>query len=113
MVNTSGLHTVPIMQNVRANSLLQNLSPDDEITVTFAVFERTPMEMGDLAVRFFTILAIILIGVAFAFPPPFFVAFIVEEKATGVKGQMLVSGVTGLNYWVANYLFDMIPWTVA
>jgi ABC-type multidrug transport system ATPase subunit len=113
LVNTTGLHTVPIMLNVRSNALLQKVSPDDKITFIFSVFERTPMEFGNLRENIFTRVGIVLLGVAFSFPPPFFVAFIVEEKATGVKGQMLVSGVTGLNYWISNYIFDIIPWGVA
>ena len=44
---------------------------------------------------------------------PFFVAFIVEEKQCGMKGQLLVSGLRGINYWVANYIFDLVPWSVA
>jgi ABC-type multidrug transport system ATPase subunit len=113
LVNTSGIHTVPIMQNVRANALLQKLDASHEIRVVFSVFERTPMELGNLQTSILTIVAIILLGVAFFLPPPFYVAFIVEEKALGVKGQMLVSGVRGINYWVANYVFDLLPWTFA
>jgi hypothetical protein len=90
MVNTTGVHTVPIMLNVRANALLQKLDPKAAIKVTFSEFARTPMEMGDFLTRVFTFIVIILLAVAFAFPPPFFVAFIVEEKQCGTKGQLLV-----------------------
>jgi ABC-type multidrug transport system ATPase subunit len=113
LVNTTGMHTVPIMRNVRANALLQNLKKDDSISIGFSIFERTPREFGSLVETVLTIVALLLLGVGFAFPPPFYVAFIVEEKALGIKGQMLVSGVRGANYWIANWLFDIIPWLVA
>merc|ERR1719326_1591444 len=101
------------MQNIRANALLQNKDDDDYIKITFSVFLRTPMELGDLANTILTFIGNILIGVAFIFPPPFYVAFIVEEKSLGVKGQLLVSGVRGVNYWIANCLFDLLPWIFA
>jgi ABC-type multidrug transport system ATPase subunit len=113
LVNTTGMHTVPIMRNVRANALLQKISKEDFIKVGFSIFERTPREFGGLVETVLTIVALLLLGFAFAFPPPFYVAFIVEEKALGIKGQMLVSGVRGANYWIANWIFDIIPWTVA
>jgi ABC-type multidrug transport system ATPase subunit len=113
MVNTSAVNTVPIMLNVRANALLQKLKPDDEIRMTFSQFDRTPNEFGEALKNFFVILSILILSVALAFPPPFFVAFIVEEKASGMKGQLLVSGLRGMNYWVANYIFDILPWFVA
>merc|ERR1719238_2439727 len=96
LVNTTGMHTVPIMRNVRANALLQKIKKDDSIKVGFSIFERTPREFGGLVETVLTILANLLLGFAFAFPPPFYVAFIVEEKALGIKGQMLVSGVRGV-----------------
>jgi ATP-binding cassette subfamily A (ABC1) protein 3 len=113
LVNTTGVHAVPIMQNLRANAILQKVSPEDQIEVTFSQFERTPLELGSLMKNVLVIVSIILLSVAFAFPPPFFVAFIVEEKSAGVKGQLLVSGLRGINYWIANYIFDILPWSVA
>jgi ABC-type multidrug transport system ATPase subunit len=113
LVNTTGVHTLPIMMNVRANALLQKKLPDAQIRVTFSEFARTPKEMGDFLARIYVFISIILMSVGFAFPPPFFVAFIVEEKASGTKGQLLVSGLRGINYWIANYIFDILPWFVA
>jgi hypothetical protein len=115
MVNTTGIHTVPTMMNVRTNALLQKLLPEEkpEIRIKFSEFDRSPREYGEWLKSFFVILSIVLLTVALAFPPPFFVAFIVEEKACGMKGQLLVSGLRGINYWVANYIFDIVPWTVA
>jgi ATP-binding cassette subfamily A (ABC1) protein 3 len=113
LVNTTGMHTVPIMRNVRANALLQKIKKDDFIKVGFSIFERTPREFGGLIETILTIVGLLIIGVAFAFPPPFYVQFVVEEKALGIKGQMLVSGVRGVNYWIANWIFDLIPWLVS
>jgi hypothetical protein len=73
MVNTTGVHTVPIMLNVRANAILQKLLPDDEIKITFSEFAKTPNEFGDALKTFFVFLSIIILSVALAFPPPFFV----------------------------------------
>lgn len=115
LVNTTGIHIVPTMLNIRTNALLQKLLPEEkpEVRITFSEFPYSPSQYEEWLKGFFVILSIILLTVALAFPPPFFVAFIVEEKQCGMKGQLLVSGLRGINYWVANYIFDLVPWSVA
>ena len=55
------------MQNIRANALLQKKDDDDYVKITFAVFLRTPMELGDLANTILTFIGNIIIGVCFIF----------------------------------------------
>jgi ABC-type multidrug transport system ATPase subunit len=113
LVNTSGIHTVPIMQNIRANALAKKKDSNAQIEVTLSTFAKTPTEQDSLIEAVLQLIGVLLIGICFMFPPPFFVAFIVEEKSTGVKGQLLVSGTRGINYWISNYIFDLLPWTIA
>ena len=53
-------------------------------------------------------IASFIFAVALAFIPSSIVVFIVKEKQQGIKHQQLVSGVSLLAYWMANYFADLI-----
>ena len=53
-------------------------------------------------------IATFIFSIAMAFIPASLVAFLVKEREQGIKHQQLVSGVSVLSYWTANFFVDII-----
>jgi ATP-binding cassette subfamily A (ABC1) protein 3 len=51
-------------------------------------------------------LTAVVVTIAFAFLPSLFVSYAVKEQEDTVKHQQLISGVSPLSYWAANFLWD-------
>lgn len=49
---------------------------------------------------------------ALAFIPAYYVSFLVKEKEVGVKHQQLISGVSLSAYWTSTFLWDMITYII-
>lgn len=49
---------------------------------------------------------------ALAFIPAYYVAFLVKEKEVGVKHQQLISGVSLSAYWTSTFLWDIITYII-
>jgi hypothetical protein len=50
---------------------------------------------------------------ALAFIPASFLVFLIDERVTTSKHLQLVSGVKGLTYWWANYVWDLTSYCVS
>ena len=57
-------------------------------------------------------LTAIIIAIAFAFIPAHFIHYSVKESAVSFKHQQLISGVSPVSYWAANFLFDFVNFLV-
>ncbi|CAG7823081.1 unnamed protein product [Allacma fusca] len=49
---------------------------------------------------------------ALSFIPASFTVYLIEERASGGKHLHLVSGVKPITYWIANFLYDMVKYTI-
>lgn len=48
-----------------------------------------------------------MIAIAFAMVPSSVISYLLSEKATGLKHQQLISGMSIYAYWTANYIFEI------
>lgn len=58
------------------------------------------------------ILAVCVI-IALSFIPANFLAFLVDENSTASKNLQFISGVKGITYWLANFLWDIIHYCIS
>jgi len=54
----------------------------------------------------------VIVSIGFAFIPASFIAYAVHESEVKVKHQQLISGVSPLAYWSANYVWDFCNYMV-
>jgi len=54
----------------------------------------------------------VIVAIGFAFMPANFIAFAVKEDQDKVKHQQLISGVSAMSYWGANYAWDFCNYMV-
>jgi len=57
-------------------------------------------------------IASFIFSIAYAFIPASLVVFIVKERQQSIKHQQLVSGVSLISYWSANYILDFVKLTI-
>ena len=57
-------------------------------------------------------IAVFIFSIAFAFIPASLIVFIVKERNQSIKHQQLVSGVSLLSYWMANFFLDFLKLTI-
>eukprot|EP00501_MAST-03F_sp_TOSAG23-6_P000910 GSMAST32.ASY1.ANO1.946.1 assembled CDS len=57
-------------------------------------------------------MVVFIVGIAWAFIPAAAAEFIVHERYHGVKHQQLVSGVSLTAYWLSNFFWDSIQYTI-
>ena len=63
-----------------------------------------------VAIEMFTAICVIF---ALAFIPASFLVFLIDERATTSKHLQFVSGVKGITYWLANFVWDMANYCVS
>ncbi|CEO94857.1 hypothetical protein PBRA_003670 [Plasmodiophora brassicae] len=103
LFNTSGYHSLPAHISMLSNAVLQMASPTSSIQLTAQALPLTPAQKS----RSSALLALIL-GLAFAFIPASFAAFVIRERETQVLQQQLVSGVSTTAYWISTWIWDFI-----
>ncbi|CAF4160013.1 unnamed protein product, partial [Rotaria sp. Silwood2] len=59
------------------------------------------------------LLTVICVIFALAFIPASFLVFLIDENSTTSKHLQFVSGVKGITYWSANFLWDLINYSVS
>ncbi|CAF1011818.1 unnamed protein product [Rotaria sordida] len=77
--------------------------PQTEIQIDSELQNRISMEM-------FTAICVIF---ALAFVPASFLVFLIDEQVTTSKHLQFVSGVKGITYWWANFLWDLTNYCVS
>lgn len=111
LFNTSGVHIVPTMLNLVSTSLKRAISGDGS-SISVSNYPMPLNANSDVSqvvkaiVNFFASLVIIQ---SFSFIPGAIVAYIVREREAhhNSKHQQLISGVSLIAYWTANYLWDL------
>ncbi|KAG7487889.1 hypothetical protein MATL_G00028350 [Megalops atlanticus] len=118
--NNKGWHAVTSFINVMNNGLLRaSLPPGPErrkhgITAYNHPLNLTKEQLNEMAMMTTSVDVLVSICVIFAmsFVPASFVLFLIEERVSKAKHLQFVSGVKPLLYWLANFTWDMLNYTV-
>uniref|UniRef100_A0A4W6D9N4 ATP-binding cassette, sub-family A (ABC1), member 7 n=1 Tax=Lates calcarifer TaxID=8187 RepID=A0A4W6D9N4_LATCA len=123
--NNKGWHAMVSFVNVMNNGLLRaSLPPGPErrkhgITVYNHPLNLTKEQLTrNVCVTFYRmttsvdVLVSICVIFAMSFVPASFVLFLIEERVSKAKHLQFVSGVKPILYWLANFTWDMLNYTV-
>ncbi|KAL7396790.1 hypothetical protein ABVT39_011869 [Epinephelus coioides] len=118
--NNKGWHAMVSFVNVMNNGLLRaSLPPGPErrkhgITAYNHPLNLTKEQLTEMAMMTTSVDVLVSICVIFAmsFVPASFVLFLIEERVSKAKHLQFVSGVKPILYWLANFTWDMLNYTV-
>uniref|UniRef100_A0A671VNR0 P-type phospholipid transporter n=1 Tax=Sparus aurata TaxID=8175 RepID=A0A671VNR0_SPAAU len=118
--NNKGWHAMVSFVNVMNNGLLRaSLPPGSErrkhgITAYNHPLNLTKEQLTEMAMMTTSVDVLVSICVIFAmsFVPASFVLFLIEERVSKAKHLQFVSGVKPILYWLANFTWDMLNYTV-
>uniref|UniRef100_A0A673C6M0 Zgc:172302 n=1 Tax=Sphaeramia orbicularis TaxID=375764 RepID=A0A673C6M0_9TELE len=116
----SGWHAMVSFVNVMNNGLLRaSLPPGPQrrkhgITAFNHPLNLTKEQLTEMAMMTTSVDVLVSICVIFAmsFVPASFVLFLIEERVSKAKHLQFVSGVKPILYWLANFTWDMLNYTV-
>uniref|UniRef100_A0A3P8R2X9 P-type phospholipid transporter n=1 Tax=Astatotilapia calliptera TaxID=8154 RepID=A0A3P8R2X9_ASTCA len=118
--NNKGWHAMVSFVNVMNNGLLRaSLPPGPErrkhgITAYNHPLNLTKEQLTEVAMMTTSVDVLVSICVIFAmsFVPASFVLFLIEERVSKAKHLQFVSGVKPILYWLANFTWDMLNYTI-
>ncbi|XP_042371438.1 phospholipid-transporting ATPase ABCA1 [Plectropomus leopardus] len=118
--NNKGWHAMVSFVNVMNNGMLRaSLPPGPErrrhgITAYNHPLNLTKEQLAEMAMMTTSVDVLVSICVIFAmsFVPASFVLFLIEERVSKAKHLQFVSGVKPVLYWLANFTWDMLNYTV-
>ncbi|XP_024861123.1 phospholipid-transporting ATPase ABCA1 isoform X2 [Kryptolebias marmoratus] len=118
--NNKGWHAMVSFLNVMNNGLLRaSLPPGPErtkhgITVFNHPLNLSKEQLTEIAMMTTSVDVVVSICVIFAmsFVPASFVLFLIEERVSKAKHLQFVSGVKPFLYWLANFTWDMLNYSV-
>ncbi|CAF1095920.1 unnamed protein product [Adineta ricciae] len=122
--NNKGWPASVAFLNLFNNALLRALLLQNDSTIAIDDYGITainhPLPQSDIqidsdlqnraALELFTAICIIF---ALAFIPASFLVFLIDERVTTSKHLQFVSGVKGMTYWCANFLWDLTNYSVS
>ncbi|XP_069050210.1 retinal-specific phospholipid-transporting ATPase ABCA4 isoform X2 [Lepisosteus oculatus] len=119
--NNKGWHSMVSFLNVANNAILRaNLPPDSNlaeygITTINHPLNLTKEQLSEVTVLTTSVDAVVAICVIFAmsFVPASFVLYLIQERVTKAKHLQFVSGVSPMIYWMANFFWDMLNYSVS
>ncbi|XP_008296944.1 retinal-specific ATP-binding cassette transporter-like [Stegastes partitus] len=119
--NNKGWHAMVSFMNVANNAILRANLPKganlDEygITAINHPLNLTKEQLSEISVLTTSVDAVVAICVIFAmsFVPASFVLYLIQERVTQAKHLQFVSGVSPLVYWMANFLWDMVNYSIS
>uniref|UniRef100_H2LLX9 P-type phospholipid transporter n=1 Tax=Oryzias latipes TaxID=8090 RepID=H2LLX9_ORYLA len=119
--NNKGWHAMVSFMNVANNAILRAHLPEranlDEfgITVINHPLNLTKEQLSEITVLSTSVDAVVAMCVIFAmsFVPASFVLYLIQERVTQAKHLQFVSGVSPLVYWMANFLWDMVNYSIS
>ncbi|XP_018523006.1 LOW QUALITY PROTEIN: phospholipid-transporting ATPase ABCA1 [Lates calcarifer] len=123
--NNKGWHAMVSFVNVMNNGLLRaSLPPGPErrkhgitvynhpLNLTKEQLTRNGHVSSSLMTTSVDVLVSICVIFAMSFVPASFVLFLIEERVSKAKHLQFVSGVKPILYWLANFTWDMLNYTV-
>ncbi|KAM6962503.1 phospholipid-transporting ATPase ABCA1 [Aplochiton taeniatus] len=118
--NNKGWHAMASFVNVMNNGILRaSFASESErmrhgITAYNHPLNLTKEQLTEMALMTTSVDVLVSICVIFAmsFVPASFVLFLIEERVSNAKHLQFVSGVQPILYWLANFTWDMMNYTV-
>ncbi|KAM4552605.1 retinal-specific phospholipid-transporting ATPase ABCA4-like isoform 2-T2 [Odontesthes bonariensis] len=119
--NNKGWHAMVAFMNVANNAILRAFLPPSAKAVEFGItainhpLNLTKEQLSEVTVLTTSVDAVVAICVIFAmsFIPASFVLYLIQERVTKAKHLQFVSGVSPLVYWVANFSWDMMNYSLS
>uniref|UniRef100_A0AAQ6AAT6 ABC transporter domain-containing protein n=1 Tax=Amphiprion ocellaris TaxID=80972 RepID=A0AAQ6AAT6_AMPOC len=119
--NNKGWHAMVAFMNVANNAILRAFLPPSAKPVEFGItainhpLNLTKEQLSEVTVLTTSVDAVVAICVIFAmsFIPASFVLYLIQERVTKAKHLQFVSGVSPLVYWVSNFFWDMINYSLS
>ncbi|XP_062844042.1 retinal-specific phospholipid-transporting ATPase ABCA4 isoform X2 [Trichomycterus rosablanca] len=119
--NNKGWHAMVAFMNVANNAILRANLPhqsnpsDYGITVINHPLNLTKEQLSDVTVLTTSVDAVVAICVIFAmsFIPASFVLYLIQERVSKAKLLQFVSGVSPLVYWISNFFWDMMNYSIS
>uniref|UniRef100_A0A3P8P777 P-type phospholipid transporter n=1 Tax=Astatotilapia calliptera TaxID=8154 RepID=A0A3P8P777_ASTCA len=119
--NNKGWHAMVAFINVANNAILRAFLPRNANPVEFGItainhpLNLTKEQLSEVTVLTTSVDAVVAICVIFAmsFIPASFVLYLIQERVTKAKHLQFVSGVSPVVYWVSNFFWDMMNYTLS
>ncbi|KAL7850832.1 hypothetical protein AOLI_G00211880 [Acnodon oligacanthus] len=119
--NNKGWHAMVSFMNIANNAILRANLPhftnpsEYGITAINHPLNLTKEQLSEVTVLTTSVDAVVAICVIFAmsFIPASFVLYLIQERVTKAKHLQFVSGVSPLVYWVANFFWDMLNYSIS
>ncbi|XP_054620920.1 retinal-specific phospholipid-transporting ATPase ABCA4a isoform X2 [Dunckerocampus dactyliophorus] len=119
--NNKGWHAMVSFLNVANNAILRANLPKGThldqygITAINHPLNLTKEQLSEITVLNTSVDAVVAICVIFAmsFVPASFVLYLIQERVTQAKHLQFVSGVNPFIYWMANFLWDMVNYSIS
>ncbi|KAM6900621.1 retinal-specific phospholipid-transporting ATPase ABCA4a [Xenentodon cancila] len=119
--NNKGWHAMVSFMNVANNAILRANLPSGVNLAEYGItsinhpLNLTKEQLSEITVLTTSVDAVVAICVIFAmsFVPASFVLYLIQERVTQAKHLQFVSGVSPLVYWMANFLWDMVNYSIS
>ncbi|XP_066547830.1 retinal-specific phospholipid-transporting ATPase ABCA4 isoform X2 [Amia ocellicauda] len=119
--NNKGWHAMVSFLNVANNAILRAYLPRDENPAEYGIttinhpLNLTKEQLSEVTVLATSVDAVVAICVIFAmsFIPASFVLYLIQERVNKAKHLQFVSGVSPLIYWIANFFWDMMNYSLS
>lgn len=107
--NYSAVHGAPLVASLVASSILRFIDPITSLQVNLYPLPSTVQE-STIADNFNVNLIVTFLLLAIPYIPASWVTYVVREREVKAKHQQLVSGVSGIAYWLSNWLWDNLSY---
>jgi hypothetical protein len=111
--NLTARQGLPVYTNLLSNLVLRSVTGNSQASITSAVklFDWT-LQQQQAVQSVNGLFSSIIIALAFCFVPASYVVFVVKERESKAKHLQLISGVGITPFWAANFIWDMICFSV-
>lgn len=118
--DNNGYHSMPIWMNVLNNARLRSRLPPSADPNQFGIvainhplnLTEQNIDLAALTQSASNTLVSLSIIFALSFVPSSFVLFLIEERTSKAKHLQFISGVNPIIYWITNYLWDLINYSI-
>lgn len=109
--NFTAIFAVPLIQQMLASATAKNQDSSHSIRTSYYLLPETRRQDEEFS-NYNVDLVVTFMMLALPFVPASFITYIVREKEVKAKHQQMVSGVGVVAYWLSNFLFDNLSFTV-
>lgn len=109
--NYSTIFGVPLMQQILGSAVVNKLNSDHSIQTSYFLLPETKRQDDEFN-NYNVDLVVTFMLLAIPFVPASFITYIVREKEVKAKHQQMVSGVGVVAYWLSNFIWDNLSFTL-